>query len=304
MQSWMLVVAAILVTLTTALSGGAAEQTTAASPPQASKSDAVADVTVTARRLKLAPMVRKFVNRIAAAENDVGIARWDTPACPMVSGLPQEEGEFILKRLSEIARVARVPLASGRCYPNLFIVVTADPKKLLEGWNNSTNTRVGVFNGATWRRDPGAQFGAPQSVIERFINTPDAVRVWYYTATSGNWPPLATAVGPSDASHILLNIIYGFFRVFVIADQKQLKGLTIGQFADYVSMVGLADLRPGAHQADAPTILKLFDAAPRAAPAGMTDWDQAFLKSLYGTDQRLKTQRAVIGDDMLRQMVH
>jgi hypothetical protein len=33
---------------------------------------------------------------------------------------------------------------------------------------------------------------------------------------------------------------------------------------------------------DAPTILQLFNGT-QAAPAGMTEWDRAFLKSLYTT---------------------
>ena len=72
------------------------------------------EVTVTAQRAKLATRVRKFVNQIVAPENDGadGIARWQVPpVCPLVSGLTHQHGEFILERLSEIAREVGVPLA-------------------------------------------------------------------------------------------------------------------------------------------------------------------------------------------------
>jgi hypothetical protein len=272
-----------------------------AAMPAGSTSETLKEVTVTAKRLNVAPIVRNFVNQIARLENGEGLARWDTPVCPMVSGLPRQEGEFILGRIWEIARAAGVPIAAKSCRPNLFVVVTADPKGLLEGWNDRTNSRVQVFNGAAWRRDPGWWFGAPQSVIEEFIKTPRAARVWYYTGASDMWHSLAVAVGPKmEPSHIMLNIVYGFFRVFVIADQTRLKGLTIGQFADYVSMVGLAEIKSDAHLGDTPTILKVFDGVPQPTPAGMTDWDQTFLKSLYATNQQLKTQRDLMAKDMVR----
>jgi len=95
-----------------------------------------------------------------------------------------------------------------------------------------------------------------------------------------------------------------FYRVFVIVDQTRLHGVTFGQLADYVAMVGLAKLKPGARLGDAPTILKLFNGAPRAAPPGMTDWDQAFLKSLYGTNQLAIGQSGQIARAMVRDIVH
>jgi hypothetical protein len=53
---------------------------------------------------------------------------------------------------------------------------------------------------------------------------------------------------------------------------------------------------------DAPTILKLFDGASEAAPAGLTDWDRAFLKSLYATEQISKQQRGQIARHMVREI--
>jgi hypothetical protein len=108
---------------------------------------------------------------------------------------------------------------------------------------------------------------------------------------------------PMEATHISRNVIYTFSRVFVIADQKRLQGVTRGQFADYVAMVSLSRLKPGPSLGDAPTILKLFDGAPQAAPAGMTDWDRAFLKSLYSTEQKSKLQRSQIAREMVREIV-
>jgi hypothetical protein len=68
-------------------------------------------------------------------------------------------------------------------------------------------------------------------------------------------------------------------------------------------MSAFAKLKPEPHLEDAPTILKLFDAAPQAAPAGMTEWDQSFLKSLYATDQKSHLQRTQIARAMVRDII-
>jgi hypothetical protein len=293
-----LFVAVVIASATAAVEAAREAPAPTAATPPAIKSETLQEVTVTAKHATLAPRVRKFVNQIAALEFDDGLARWHVPVCPLVSGLPPQGGEWILRRVSEIARIARVPLARDRCLQkNLFIFVTADPRGLLQLWDDRTSSRVGVFNGATWVVDPGWQFGAPQHVIEAFIRSPRAVRVWYYTHCS-------RGDGCTPGRGLSSIILYDFFRVFVIVDQTRLSGVTIGQLADYVSMVSLAQIKAGAQLGDAPTILKLFEVAPQAAPAGMTDWDGAFLKSLYDTEPRPRAQRRLIARAMVRAVTH
>jgi hypothetical protein len=111
-------------------------------------------------------------------------------------------------------------------------------------------------------------------------------------------------VNHADASHLISNVVYSFSRVFVIVDRARLAGVSRGQFAAYAAMVGLAELKPNARIGDAPTILKLFDGNLAAAPADLSDWDQAFLKSLYTTNQRSKLQRGQISRSMVREIVH
>jgi hypothetical protein len=98
----------------------------------------------------------------------------------------------------------------------------------------------------------------------------------------------------------VFDTIWTISRVFVVVDQKRLHQVKLGQLADYVAMAGFAKLKPDAHLGDAPTILTLFNGAPEAAPAGMTDWDRTFLKSLYSTEQKSQKQRGQIARQMLR----
>ncbi|MGH8220738.1 MAG: hypothetical protein ACREUT_19570 [Steroidobacteraceae bacterium] len=306
---------------------------TRASAPQTPE-----EVTVTAQRAKLAPRVRKFVNQIVAPENngEDGIARWHVPPmCPLVSGLTQQQGEFILERLSEIAHEAAVPLAGEHCSPNLYILVTSQPEKLLRAMEK--RNRPFTFGYETFGGSVANSLETPEGVVSGFIETPRAVRAWYNSNQKDPWGgPLASCQGkmvlpiglcppppsphrPSmcdDAvyfrcgrgtaggSHITLSAMSTFSRVFVVVDRTRLHGVNFGQLAAYVAMVGLAKLKPDANLRDAPTILKLFDGAPHAAPSGLTDWDQAFLKSLYATDQLAKGQSGQIARAMVRDIVH
>jgi hypothetical protein len=301
----MLVVALIASAMSMEATGQSAAPTAAA---PVAKSEPLAEVTVTAQRTELAPRVSEFVNQIAVPENggETGLSRWDAPpVCPLVSGLPQRDGEFILARLTEIAHAAAAPLGGEQCRPNLYILVTREPEDLLRGMERR-NRRFTFGYDISWRTE------TPEGVVDEFIKTPRAVRVWYdQQVRSSDGLPLDCPTPPtpctsfaSQATRVSFNTVQTFSRVFVIVDRTQLRGVKLGQLADYVAMVALAKLKPDAYLGDVPTILQLFSGAPQAAPTSMTDWDQSFLKSLYATEQTSRLQRGEIARAMVRAIVH
>jgi hypothetical protein len=75
----------------------------------------------------------------------------------------------------------------------------------------------------------------------------------------------------------------------------------MGQLADYVAMVGLAQIRLEANTGTAPTILGLFRDTQPQLP-GLSPWDQAFLRSLYTTDQASKLEVSMIKRHMFEQI--
>ena len=164
----------------------------------------------------------------------------------------------------------------------------------------SIRTRLLTFN------------GAHPSVIDEFIRRPRPVRVWYRTYMStpdgkflGNMDPTNMEGPPAyspETAYARLNVIWGMTQVTVVVEQGRLQGVSLGQFADYAAMAGLAQIKVGAHFGDAPTILKLFDSSPQAAPEGMSDWDRAFLKSLYATESTSKGQRSQIAHQVVREI--
>ncbi|MGH8220736.1 MAG: hypothetical protein ACREUT_19560 [Steroidobacteraceae bacterium] len=267
----------------------------------ASAAERLQEVTVTAQHSKLAKRVSKFVEHIAAPEDENGLPRWNGPICPLVLGLNQQADDLIRERIREVAHAARAPVARESCHPNLFIVVTADPKKFLS--RLSTRGRINVFGDVFNACKHTSKFD-----IDEFIATPRPVSIWYQTTTTDDWGRPASGGKfcsvSSEASHILRAALYDFSSVWVLADYTRLGGVSAGQLADYIAMVSLAKIKPGAHLGDSPSILHLFQGKPEAAPDAMTDWDQAFLKSLYSTERRTKLQPSQIVRAMVRDIGH
>ena len=84
-----------------------------------------------------------FVHNLARAAESESLRRWNHPMCPLVAGLPQAQGEFMLARISEVARRAAVPLGDEHCHPNLYIVATPDPEELLKSWKQRDRSLYG-----------------------------------------------------------------------------------------------------------------------------------------------------------------
>jgi hypothetical protein len=267
-------------------------------------------VTVEAQRKAIDGQVRAFVHETLHLENYEGAPRWNAPVCPTVIGLSREEGEFILQRLSEIARSAGVPLDKEQCkQPNLYVIVTTEPSEVLKQWGKKTHWRI--FGD-----------GMPKA-IDAFIDAKRPVRAWYNSSEGGasmspgtgyeppglglEGLPTGSSVpifsGPTlEASRIVRNAIWSLDSVLVIVDKSRVSGVTIGQLADYIGMQGFCRIKPTAYHSEAPTILTLFEGAG-ARVTGLTAWDEALLESLYHTNPALIQQPMIMASRMVRRLV-
>jgi hypothetical protein len=190
---------------------------------------------------------------------------WAVPVCPVVTGLRREQDEFVLSRISDIARAAGARLGGEKCHPNLYIFVTDNPKGLLR--TMESRRYLVIFGNAT------------PSSVEQFINRPAPVKVWHQTNHADFFGP-----------------------VNVVVDGTRLDGVLERQFADYVGMVSLTEIKSSAHFGEAKTILRLFDGPPEAAPEGLSDWDQEFLKFVYRRVPTFANKRAYTALRMIREL--
>ena len=157
--------------------------------------------------------------------------------------------------------------------------------------------------------------------MKRVLNNSRPVRVWYNTEFAS---PEKRDLSPDTAAGALMgtglgmalqddniptNIIGSATRlspsavlslssVIVVVDVGRVKGLGFGQVADYVGMIGLAEINLDADLGSMPTVLRLFRNTPDP-PQGLSDWDQAFLSSLYSTNQASAAQEATMMRIML-----
>jgi hypothetical protein len=278
----------------------------AAQSPTAAPAPHIDTITVEAARHREAVerQVKAFVAQIATKPYDASLARWQTvvPMCPLVAGLSREDGEFILARVSKIAAAAGAPLASEHCKPNLYIVVSANPDALLKAWNKRD---VWMFG------DESDQGGGK---IRKFLNSNSPIRVWYnaelYSEEGtplGNTAPCQSIVScrtnlRATATRIAFNETRDLTSALIMVDGPRARGVNFGQIASYIAMISLAEIRADPQVADAPTILHLFSSAENARPAGLSSWDQAFLKALYHTEHSDKQQLAEIKTVMVEEI--
>lgn len=262
-------------------------------------------VTVEARR-QLERQVNHFVASVIVHYGHDALVRWNAKVCPLVAGLPREQGEFMLARISQVAATVGASLDGEHCRANFYVIVTPIPDELLRKWWSRDPTMYSRRNGAGY--------------INAFLNSRLAIRCWYNTTFhSSDGTPLTSdtlAAGLTGAgvgvnaymapatriysgTRLHHAAVQALLSVIIVVDSNRMQGVNAGQLADYVAMVGLAEIRPDADPGPVPTILQLFRDT-KEPPQGLSVWDEAFLNSLYHTNQSSVTQSAAIRTAMLK----
>jgi hypothetical protein len=290
----------VVVALLSLLATGARADTNPAptSPGDAAPSDArsvfaTVNVEATRRRDAIKREVSNFVSTIVVQSHDISLARWHRPICPLVAGLPRDQGEFVLRRLSQSIAAAHAPLAAQHCRANFFVILTSEPGVLLKKWRARDRRLFADHDG--------------EGAIKRFVATSKPIRVWYNAAVSSadgepltdeSLPLSGTSLSPAQANtqyptnkirtatRLQYSALRNLASVILVVDSERVKGITVGQLADYSAMAGLAEIRLDKDVGSTPSILHLFDETGGARPQGLSDFDQALLKALYTTDQR------------------
>jgi len=256
------------------------------------------------KRGEVEQQISHFVSSITVNAMEEPLARWQTPICPLVSGLSLEQGEFVLGRVSQIAHDAGAPLDARDCKSaNLLIIVAEDPQELLKQW---------------WQRYSW-QFNDDRGIagIKRFVGASRTVRVWYNVFSqcvghagsvmikpSGIIVSSCSKVGMSTRLRYENGMMLRVLRsAMVVVDARQTHGLQLGQLSDYIAMLALAHIREDADPGDGPTILHLFGGGEGDKPLSLSRWDQDFLSALYHTDPGSAARLTEIKNRMFRDLV-
>jgi hypothetical protein len=263
-------------------------------------------VTVEAtRERELKRQISHFVSSFDVTYLNDSLQRWNTPICPLVAGLASEAGEFILARLSQVARDAHAPLAPEHCRPNLYVVVTNEPDLLIEKWVRRDRRSFNTCSGYGY--------------IREFLHSRRPIRVLYNAALRSSdganrdlgalyvagWRLDFSLNSCTSAGVAGTRLSYGAVQslssVIIVVDSARIAHLNIGQLADYVSMVGLAEIRLDGDTGTAPSVLGLFRQSD-SPPQGLSLWDRSFLDGLYSTDQASVLQVSALKTRMFQQI--
>ena len=272
-----------VLSVTLALAAGAASAQEPAGAPQAQSSARLEDVVVEGRQLEA--MVRSFVTDVSQPANNRGLARWNRPICVGAVNLRSEVGQYVIDRISDVARELEVEAGEPGCRPNVLIVAAVDGASLASALVEDRPRNFDLRHNGT---DAGTR------AFRNFRTGDQPVRWWQISM------PIDAETGqravrlPGDeqppriyvfaASRLRTQIRDDMVRSIIIVDVDRLGGASLVQLADYLTLVALAQVDAEADTAPYPTILNLF-ADPASAPAGLTDWDRSYLTALYEHDQ-------------------
>jgi hypothetical protein len=234
------------------------------------------------------------VTRNPGFSDSESLVRWNVPICLFAAGLPEEDLNNVSARLTQIISAAGASLAREPCQPNLSIIVTSDPDRVLEAW---------------YARNKQLYGDATPAQIRHFLDSSEfrPIRVWRNIDRGrkagtrlGHFVP---SNNDAESSSFVRNAVLGFSSVFAIVDTNLASHATLNQQADYIAMAGLSNVDLDAEIGSAPSILRLFIPSP-TPPAGLSSWDAAFIKALYKSDQTSRSQRHDIAERVFNEISH
>jgi hypothetical protein len=246
------------------------------------------------------------VTHSSVAIDDVPLLQWSAPICPLVTGLPHDLGQGLFDDFTAVLDSLNRPRGRQGCKPNFIIIVMSNPQARLREW---------------WHRHP-ATFSYDEQGTDKFLDTTDPVRIWYNKQNVD-----FNGAGAMDAGDMILDGIFrgvpGFKgpsngispnatyaavpnlrNVIAVVDLEKTVGYAIEPLAEYIAMAGLTKVDLDAAYGETPTILRLFSAAEKDRPAGLSTWDRSFLQAIYATDQHSRMQRVAVVQHMVADLSH
>lgn len=279
------------------------QQTAPAQTPPADE-PTVDSLTVTARKVPEDEAIQAFVTSVSEQTANRKLGRWDRKVCPGVMGMREDYARLLVDRIAATALEVGLEVGEPGCKANLIVLATADSDKL-------TRQMVAQYPDAFAKYDSGIR--RPRKDLDRFVASKAPVRWWHVTARTtadGQRYQPGDNVRVRDVGRLRGGTRDDFATVIIIVDVTRVGKVKFASLADYIAMVGLAQVDPRADLDGVSTVLNLFadrDAGLQPVVT-LSDWDRAYLKGLYearrdvrrGTDQEDDIARSMkkdLGDE-------
>lgn len=270
----------------------------AQAPPGASEQ---APIVVEGRRLNRETEIRELIDALPPAPSNGHLSRFEHEACPAVIGVAPAQTAVIAARMRAVAAAAGVPVGRPACRPNVLIMVTSDKRQLIEQF---ARRYPGYFGDLTRRQIAALAESSEPAALWHLSGAVDADGRALF-AHGGNVVVLRTTRAGSriaDQAHP------EYIGSVLVIESRALDGLTTTQLADYAAVRTFTGADPARlTDRSLSTILTLLYAPMGSAvPLTLTDWDLAFVRSLYRSDVNIHApgQRGEIRDSMRRALEH
>jgi hypothetical protein len=256
---------------------------------------------------------REFISEIASPSRGESLARWRGEICVGAAGFDSSGGQFVVDRVSAIAAGLGLRIEGSGCDPDILILATSD---------GSRTARATIDREGSRFRPGGMGFSGTRRQLERFATNSRPVRWWHTTIPIDTRAERRVRRLPTDNAFDDALIVDRLDNVppttvpptligattrqdmwagTIIVDFSRVGDVNYEQLADYIAFVALAQVDPEADTSGFPTVLNVFD--DPASAAGLTDWDRAYLRGLYESDEAVRGAAAREGEirrEMLR----
>lgn len=216
------------------------------------------------------------------------LPRFEAKVCPGVIGLTQDAAEYVVGRIRMVAEDLHVPLApNGKCSANVIVAFTDDGRAdlaALQRRRNALARALTIDEQHELLEDPGPvrAFMITETRMQNGSLVPRADQL------STNAADLPVGRMEGGQSLISTGSHKEIVSVVVLFDREKVRPLTLQQVADYSVMRALAHTRDAKGRNSPDSILALFDGDNAAPPAGLTDFDRAYLQALYEGSPNVK----------------
>jgi hypothetical protein len=236
--------------------------------------------------------VQSFVREVGAPPRNRYLARWHDPVCIQVVNLEADAARVVIDRVSTVASDLDVQLSRPGCNPNLVVIFVDDARGLA--------SEMVRRNRDVFIHPQLGSFNRGERALERFATSDAPVRWWhmsmpvdrntgYRSVRLGG--DISEDTGKSGSSGRLNSSVMDvLYKGIVIVDVNRLGDTNFDQLADYIAMVGLAQIDPDADIAGHDTVLNIFRQPTSAA--GLTHWDMSYLDALYSSTSDRRTPGA------------
>lgn len=222
-------------------------------------------------------------------------ARFASPICPSVSGLPEEQASLVEDRIRDIAEIAELRVAADKCKANLFVVAVENGADEI---GKLRKKRGRLFASLTHnQRDKLVENGGP---VYSWKSTQRMASDSGRPARAGNYTILAGPMGPlkvkGQRSHVKSKFVQSEFSgisfSYLFIENRVLSEVSLNQLADYAAVVSLIDIDVNFKTTPPPpnSILSLFsnDQSKSSPPRSIGKGDLLMLRGLYKAPANMK----------------